>query len=84
MNRDDFRENYGPWALVAGASVGLGAAYATELARRKLNLILVARHTEALETLAQRLRAAFSVDVRTVAADLGDPAIGERLAQLAE
>jgi short-subunit dehydrogenase len=79
----DFREKYGPWALVAGASVGLGAAFATELARRKLNLILLARRAEALEALAARLRAAFGVDVRTVAADLGDDAAAAKIQALA-
>jgi short-subunit dehydrogenase len=77
----EFRDKYGPWALVAGASVGLGAAFATELARRRLNVILVARRAEPLEALAARLRATFSVEVRTIAADLGDGA--GRCAELA-
>jgi short-subunit dehydrogenase len=67
-----FREKYGPWALVAGASVGLGAAFSVELARRGLNLILLSRRAEPLESLAAQLRKEFSVEVRTVAADLGD------------
>jgi short-subunit dehydrogenase len=79
----EFREKYGPWGLVAGASVGLGAAFATELARRKLNLILLARRVEPLEALAERLRGAFAVEVRTVAADLGDAKSAEICAGLA-
>ena len=51
----EFRERYGPWALVAGASEGLGAAYAEALARRGLDLILVARQGELLQALAARL-----------------------------
>ena len=78
-----FQQKYGPWALVAGASVGLGAAFADELARRKLNLILLARRAEPLEALAERLRAAFGVEVRAVAADLGDAASAELCARLA-
>jgi len=50
-----FSERYGPWALVAGASEGLGAAFATELARRGCNLVLVARRPEPLAALAARL-----------------------------
>lgn len=78
-----FKEKYGPWALVAGASKGLGAAFATELAARGLNLILLARGGDALEALAERLRTAFPVEVRTVTADLGDVHAAERCAELA-
>src|SRR3954468_17658207 len=53
--RMNFAERYGPWALVAGASEGLGAAFATELAGRGLNLILIARRRQALAELAARL-----------------------------
>ena len=78
-----FKDKYGPWALVAGASVGLGAAFAAELARRGLNVVLVARRAEALDALAGRLRGAFSVEVRTVAADLGDASAATLCSQLA-
>lgn len=57
-------------ALITGASKGLGAAYATELARRSANLILVARSATALDGLAERLRDEHGVRVQTVAADL--------------
>jgi len=50
-----FAARYGPWALVAGASEGLGAAFAVELARRGCNLVLVARRTGPLEELAGSL-----------------------------
>jgi short-subunit dehydrogenase len=71
MKDDAFRARYGPWALVAGASVGLGAEFATQLARRGLNLVLVARRTGPLEELARTLRADHPIEVRTVALDLG-------------
>jgi short-subunit dehydrogenase len=66
-----FSEKYGPWALVAGASVGLGAEFATQLAERGLNLILVARGEAALAALADSLRKRFSVEVVTSTMDLG-------------
>lgn len=50
-----FRERYGPWALIGGASEGIGAAFAEALAARGLNLLLVARRPEPLATLATRL-----------------------------
>jgi short-subunit dehydrogenase len=61
-----FAERYGPWAVVAGASEGIGAAYATELAARGLNLILVARRAEPLAALAGKL----PVETVPVVADL--------------
>ncbi|MCL2277678.1 MAG: SDR family NAD(P)-dependent oxidoreductase [Treponema sp.] len=67
-----FWNKYGPYALVAGGSNGLGAAFAESLARRGMNLILMARGKEQLETTAGRLREKYSIDVITAAADLAD------------
>ncbi len=74
-----FAAKYGPWAVVAGASEGLGAAFAGALARRGLNLLLLARRSEQLEAVAGPLRAA--VEVRTAALDLAAPDLAERLAE---
>ena len=68
------RERYGPWALVAGASDGIGASFASALAARGLDVVLVARRQAALEQLAAEIRAAHRVVVRTIVADLGTPA----------
>ncbi len=51
----DFTARYGPWALVAGASKGLGAAFANALAARGMKQILIARRREPLVALAERL-----------------------------
>ena len=64
--RSDFARRYGPWALVAGASEGLGAAFAHRLAGRGLSLILAARRARPLTDLA----AALPTPTVTVAADL--------------
>ena len=69
----EFRRRYGPWALVAGGSQGIGACLASELAARGLDLVLVARGREALQQRAQSIRSAWNVEVRTVTADLADP-----------
>jgi uncharacterized protein len=66
-----FREKYGPFALVAGASAGLGAAFAEELAARGLHLVLLARRAAVLAPLSDRLRAAHGVTIKTAAIDLG-------------
>ena len=68
-----FRGRYGAWALVAGASEGLGAAFAWELGRRGLNLALIARRGDALEQVAEGIRAEQGVDVQCLALDLADP-----------
>jgi uncharacterized protein len=63
-------DRYGPWALVAGASEGIGAAFATALAHAGLNTVLVARRREPLLDLAATLGTACV----TVSADLAKPA----------
>ena len=73
-----FISQYGPWALVAGASEGLGAAFAVELARRGLNVFLLARRAELLLPLAARLESEFKIQARTAAIDLSDPALADK------
>lgn len=75
---------YGPWAVVAGGSEGVGAAFATQLARAGFNLLLVARKPEPLEETAQACRAN-GAQVRTLALDLLDPeAVSRITAQTAD
>ena len=68
---ESFRERYGPWALVAGGSEGIGAAFAGHIAAHGLNLLLVARRPDLLVQAASHLRNAYGVEVRTAAVDLG-------------
>lgn len=65
-----FVETYGPWALVTGASAGLGAEFARQLARRGLHLVLVARRKERLYDLAHELAEAYDVRTLVVGLDL--------------
>ena len=69
----DFKAQYGPWALVAGASMGIGRAYSHEAARRGLNVVMIARGEERLREIAAEVSAEHGVETRPVVADLVDP-----------
>jgi short-subunit dehydrogenase len=68
---------YGPWALIAGGSEGIGARIAHHLARSGINLVLIARKTEPLEAVAASLRS--QVQVRSVSIDLTDADMLDRI-----
>lgn len=68
----DFMEKYGPWALVTGASSGIGEQFARQLARSGIHLLLVARRAERLESLARELRRRRGLQVEVVTADLSE------------
>ena len=63
-------DRHGPWGLVAGGSEGVGTAFAERLARSGINLVLVARNADRLESAASTLRDAHKVEVRTLPLDL--------------
>jgi short-subunit dehydrogenase len=65
-----FLEKYGPWALVTGASSGIGVEYALQLAAKGMNLVLVARRKELMNTLATQLSEKYNVQTRVIEADL--------------
>jgi len=77
----DFNARYGRWAIVAGASEGLGAAYAAELAVHGLNLVLIARRDELLHSLAFELSRKYGVETRTFTLDLSAADAAEQIAQ---
>lgn len=78
-----FRERYGPWAVIAGASEGTGECYARELAAMGINLVLVSRRRDALETLGEALKAEHGIDYRAVAQDLTEEGAGLRVVEAA-
>jgi short-subunit dehydrogenase len=69
---------YGPWAMVTGASSGMGAEFARQLAARGLNLVLTARREELLIRLSDELSSQHGVETRVAALDLSrDDILGE-------
>jgi uncharacterized protein len=69
----------GKWALVTGASAGIGEAIAGELAAAGVNLVLTARRQERLNLLAERLRTQHSIQTQVIVADLTQPAAPQQI-----
>ncbi|MGB0403620.1 MAG: SDR family NAD(P)-dependent oxidoreductase [Salibacteraceae bacterium] len=68
----DYKTKYGPWAIVAGASEGLGAAFAADIARRSINVILVARRQAELNDVSDKIEKTYGVKTIPIVADLSD------------
>ena len=69
----EFAERYGPWAVVAGASVGIGAEFCRQFAAEGVNVVLVSRSVDKLEALAGELTSDYGVETRVAAIDLAAP-----------
>lgn len=64
------KNRFGPWAIVTGASSGIGAEFARQLARSGLNLVLVARREQLMQALGEELHAKYNIEFRVISADL--------------
>lgn len=80
----DFKQQYGPWALVAGASEGIGEAWCRRLAERGLNVVLVARREAPLRATAAELESRFGVKTEVLVLDLASPDLIDRIAAATE
>src|SRR5260370_8337669 len=69
----------GKWALITGASAGIGVAFAKELSLGGTNLVLTARRKDRLEDLARGLAANYKISTEVIAADLADPNAPEKI-----
>ncbi len=74
-----WKERYGEWALVTGASVGIGEEFCLQLAEKGMNIISVARREELLKELGEELTTKFDVQTREVAVDLIKDDAAERI-----
>jgi short-subunit dehydrogenase len=68
--RTKLKTEYGRWAVVTGASSGIGRESALQLAEAGLNLVLVARRRNALEQLADQLKTQHAIEIQIIPADL--------------
>lgn len=83
MTPDVLLGKYGPWAVVAGGSEGVGAAVARQLSAAGLGVVLLARSETALEGTAAEIREAGG-DVRTLAVDLTTPDAVARIREVTD
>lgn len=72
------------YALITGASKGIGKAMAIALAKRKVNLLLVARSVAALSDLREEIQASYDIQIHSLSIDLSEPNAASELYQWVE
>lgn len=83
MNKQ-FYERYGAWALITGASSGLGEEFSKQLAELGMNLVLVARRKQRLDSLAEQLSSQYGIGTMVMDLDLSSPHFMEQLTPLVD
>lgn len=82
MKMNKFFDKYGPWALITGASKGIGLEYSRQIAEKGLNVVLVARSENRLKQLAGSIETDYAVETKIVAVDLTEAAGIARLQEV--
>lgn len=81
MNTPLEKDRFGPWALVTGASSGIGKEFARQIAASGINVVLVARRRPLLEALGRTLAEQYRIKFRVVEADCAKPDLVPKLAE---
>jgi len=72
MKSKTFKHRYGDWAIVTGASSGIGKALAHEIASQGINIVLIARREDILESAAAELKSLHQIEARIISADISE------------
>jgi short-subunit dehydrogenase len=80
--KNNFKENYGDWALITGATSGIGAELTSQIAAKGLNVVLVARKEKELIEHATSLQKRYGIETKTISADLSTAEGVEKVTQI--
>lgn len=79
-----FQSRFGQWALIAGATQGMGEQYSHQLAAKGLNILMIARGQQGLDEVSAAVRKQYQVEVETLAIDLSDSKLPQKLTSFTE
>lgn len=78
------KKKYGPWALVTGATSGIGRAFTELLAKEGFNVVVVARDKKRLDRIAHHITAHYGIEARAIVCDFSDPDAADALYRATE